>query len=52
MVLNKADIAESEEIEMLQKNLKEKGYESAVISGLTGQGIEALKERIENLLDA
>lgn len=52
VVLNKADIAENEEIEILQKSLKEKGLESAIISGLTGEGIEALKERIEDLLDA
>ena len=52
VILNKSDIAEEEEIEILQKSLKEKGLESAVISGLTGDGIEDLKERIEDLLDA
>ena len=52
VILNKSDIAEEEEVEILQKSLKEKGLESAVISGLTGDGIEDLKERIEDLLDA
>lgn len=51
VILNKADIAENEEIEILQKSLKEKGLESAIISGLTGEGIDALKGRIEDLLD-
>ena len=51
VILNKADIAEEQDIESIQKSLKEKGLESAVISGLTGDGIEDLKERIENFLD-
>jgi len=51
VILNKSDIAEKEEVNGLQKSLKEKGLESAVISGLTGDGIEDLKERIEDLLD-
>ena len=33
VILNKADIAEEQDIESIQKSLKEKGLESAVISG-------------------
>ena len=51
VILNKADIAEGEQIEQLRESLKEKGLESAVISGLTGAGIEDLKERLADLLD-
>ncbi len=51
VVLNKADIADEEEVVILQKNLKEKGLDSAVISGLNGDGIEELKDLIENRLD-
>lgn len=51
VILNKSDIAEEQDIESIQKSLKEKGLDSAVISGLTGDGIEDLKERIENFLD-
>jgi GTPase len=51
VILNKADIADEEEVVNLQKKLKEKGLDSAVISGLTGDGIDDLKERIEDFLD-
>lgn len=51
VILNKADIADEDEIESIQKSLKDKGLESAVISGLTGDGIDVLKERIEGFLD-
>lgn len=51
VILNKADIADEDEIESIQKRLKDKGLESAVISGLTGDGIDVLKERIEGFLD-
>jgi GTP-binding protein len=52
VVLNKADIADEDEMSLLQKNLKEKGLDSAVISGLNGDGISDLKDRIEVMLDA
>lgn len=51
VILNKADIADGEQIKQLQKSLNEKGLESVVISGLTGDGIEDLKERLADLLD-
>ncbi len=52
VVLNKADIADEEELVLLQQDLKEKGLDSAVISGLNGDGIDELKDRIEDMLDA
>jgi len=51
VVLNKADITDEEDILLLQKQLKEKGLDSAVISGLNGDGIDELKDQIENMLD-
>ena len=51
VVLNKADIADAEQIEELQESLKKQGLDSAVISGLTGDGIEDLKERLADMLD-
>lgn len=51
VILNKADIADEEEILLLQKSLKEKGLKSAVISGLTSEGIKDLKDLIEDMLD-
>lgn len=51
VVLNKVDIADDEELELLQKSLQEKGMATFVISGLTGDGIEELKEKIGDLLE-
>ena len=52
VILNKADIANEEELGSLRQQLQEKGLDSLVVSGLTGEGIEKLKERIEEMLDA
>lgn len=51
VVLNKVDIAEPEELESLQSALEQKGMRVSTISGLTGQGIEELKEIIADILD-
>jgi len=51
VVLNKADIAEPDHLESLKKSLEKKGLQVAIISGLTGQGIEELKETIADVLD-
>jgi len=52
VILNKADIADEEELALLRQQLQEKGLDSLVVSDLTGEGIEKLKERIEEMLDA
>ncbi len=51
VVLNKVDIADAEELVLLKNSLKEKGFQVASISGLTGQGIEELKDTIGDMLD-
>jgi len=51
VVLNKIDIAENENLQLLEKSLRQKGFHSSCISGLTGEGIEELKEKIGDLLD-
>ena len=51
VILNKADIAEPEQLESLKNALEKKGLQVATISGLTGQGIEELKETIADILD-
>lgn len=51
VVLNKADIAEPDHLESLRVSLEEKGLQVAIISGLTGQGIEELKETLADILD-
>ncbi len=51
VILNKADIADEEQLILLQQSLQEKGLDSFVISGLTGEGIEELKEKIADMLD-
>jgi GTPase len=51
VVLNKADITESEDLKSLQSDLEQKGLQVATISGLTGEGIEELKETIGDILD-
>lgn len=51
VVLNKTDIAEPEEVKTLKIGLEQKGLQVATISGLTGEGIEELKETIADLLD-
>lgn len=51
VVLNKADIASEEQLVLLQESLQGKGLDSFVISGLTGEGIEELKEKIADMLD-
>ncbi len=52
VILNKADIAEPEQLDALKKELEGKGVQVSTISGLTGQGIEELKETIADILDA
>lgn len=51
VILNKADIADAEQLTLLKESLQEKELDSFVISGLTGDGIEELKERIADMLD-
>ncbi len=51
VVLNKVDITQPEALESLQNELHNKGLQVSCISGLTGQGIEELKERIAVILD-
>ena len=51
VILNKIDIAEPEELETLKKQLIQKGFQVASISGLTGQGIDELKVTIGDILD-
>jgi GTPase len=51
VVLNKADIVEPNELESLKNDLEQKGLQVSTISGLTGQGIEELKETIADILD-
>lgn len=51
IILNKVDIAEADELKILQKELLQKGFQVVSISGLTGQGIEELKEIIGDLID-
>jgi GTP-binding protein len=51
VILNKVDIAEPEELETLEKQLVQKGFQIASISGLTGQGIDELKVTIGDILD-
>ena len=52
VVLNKADIAEKETVAHIRETLQTKGLDSVVLSGLTGDGIDVLKERIEEMLDS
>ena len=51
VVLNKVDITEPEHLEIIQNKLHKKGLQVSCISGLTGQGIEELKETIADILD-
>ncbi|AGF79340.1 Obg family GTPase CgtA [Desulfocapsa sulfexigens DSM 10523] len=51
VVLNKADIAEPDHLKSLKKSLEKKGLQVAIISGLTGQGIEELKATLADVLD-
>lgn len=51
VILNKIDITDPEELEMLQNDLIQKGFQVALISGLNGQGIEKLKDTIGDILD-
>jgi len=50
IILNKVDIAEADELKILQKELLQKGFQVVSISGLTGQGIEELKDIIGDLI--
>ncbi|RUM46493.1 MAG: GTPase ObgE [Desulfocapsa sp.] len=52
VILNKADIAGGEELDYLRQQLQKRKLDFLIVSGLTGEGIEALKERIEEMLDA
>ncbi len=51
VILNKIDIAEQEELELLESSLRKKGLDVFCISGLTGQGIEELKLKIGDMLE-
>ncbi len=51
VILNKVDIADEEQVRQLQEDLKGKGLESVVISGLTGEGIDVLKDHLADLLE-
>ncbi len=51
IVLNKVDITDSEDLVIIQNEMELKGLQVCCISGLTGQGIEGLKERIAEILD-
>jgi GTPase len=51
VVLNKIDIADNDELKAIKNTLQEKGYQIAAISGLTGVGIDPLKETIADMLD-
>jgi GTP-binding protein len=51
VVLNKADIAEPEYVQSLKKELGDMGMEVSIISGLTGDGIEELKETLADIID-
>lgn len=51
VVLNKIDITEPEDLATLQKELRHKGLQVCSLSGLTGLGIEELKEKIAEILD-
>ncbi len=51
VVLNKIDIAEKEHLQLLKNDLRQKGFNISCISGLTGEGIEGLKEKMGDLLD-
>lgn len=51
VVLNKADIAEPEGLADVKTALELKGHQVAIVSGLTGDGIEDLKETIGDILE-
>ncbi len=51
VVLNKIDIAQPEDLADLQAELLDRGMKVARISGLTGQGIDELKEMMAEILD-
>lgn len=51
VILNKADITDAEQLTLLKERLQKKGLDCFVISGLTGEGIEELKEEIADMLD-
>ncbi|MCF8057150.1 MAG: GTPase ObgE [Desulfocapsa sp.] len=51
VVLNKADITDPEDLKTLESEFRKKGLQVGTISGLTGQGIDELKEMIAELLE-
>jgi GTPase len=51
IVLNKVDITQPEDIETLQDEFHKNGLRVNCISGMTGQGIEEIKETIAEILD-
>lgn len=51
LALNKCDIAKSEKIEELKGYFVKKGIQVTIISGKSGEGIEALKEMILEVLE-
>ncbi len=51
VVFNKIDIADPEELVLLEKQMQQKGLQVGFVSGLTGKGIKQLKEIIANILD-
>ncbi len=51
IILNKIDIADPDELAEVKQILKQKGFQVATISGLTGDGIDDLKATIGDILD-
>ncbi len=51
IILNKIDIVDEKELEVVKNNLEGKGFLVAAVSGLTGEGIEELKTTIADILD-
>ena len=51
LVLNKIDIAPPENIENMQKEMQKNNFETITLSGLTGEGIDSIKEWIADTLE-
>lgn len=51
VILNKSDITEQEELTSLESSFQKEGLDVFAISGLTGQGIEELKQKIADMID-
>ncbi len=51
LVLNKVDIAPPENIEQMQKEMRKQSIETITLSGLTGEGVDSIKEWIADTLE-